>query len=59
VIIAPWGEVLSDGGTAEGVSLAEIDLLAVSKARGHIPALNHDRDYHLDEANRKSNVAAE
>ena len=45
LIVAPWGEVLSDGGAAEGVSLAEIDLAAVAKARGHIPALAHDRDY--------------
>ncbi|MBT3533545.1 MAG: carbon-nitrogen hydrolase family protein [Rhodospirillaceae bacterium] len=47
VIIAPWGEVLTDGGTDEGISLAEIDLTAVGKARGHIPALEHDRDYQL------------
>ena len=45
VIIAPWGEVLSDAGTEVGVSMAEIDLSAVTKARGHIPALEHDRDY--------------
>jgi predicted amidohydrolase len=47
LIVAPWGEVLSDGGTEEGISLANIDLSAVAKAQGHIPALTHDRDYHL------------
>ena len=45
LIVAPWGEVLSDAGLDEGVSLAKIDLAAVGKARGHIPALAHDRDY--------------
>jgi predicted amidohydrolase len=59
LIVAPWGEILSDGGTAEGVSLAEIDLAAVAKARGHIPALAHDRDYDFVHGEAAVSAAAE
>ncbi|MDA1311117.1 MAG: carbon-nitrogen hydrolase family protein, partial [Proteobacteria bacterium] len=45
VIVAPWGEVLADGGTEPGVVLAEVDLAAVDTARGKVPSLTHDRDY--------------
>jgi predicted amidohydrolase len=45
VIVAPWGEVLSDGGTEPGVYLSEIDLAAVDMARGKVPSLTHDRPY--------------
>ncbi len=41
--IAPWGEVLADGGTDVGVTYAEIDLDRVSQARGRVPSLSHDR----------------
>jgi predicted amidohydrolase len=43
VIVAPWGEVLADGGTEPGVVTHEIDLAAVASARHRIPALTHDR----------------
>ena len=59
LIVAPWGEILSDGGTGEGVSLANIDLAAVAKARGHIPALGHDRDYEFAGAGQDVSTAAE
>jgi deaminated glutathione amidase len=45
VIVGPWGEVLSDGGTEPGVYLAEIDLGDVEKARSKVPSLTHDRPY--------------
>lgn len=41
--IAPWGEVLADGGTDVGVTYAEIDLERVAQARGRVPSLTHDR----------------
>lgn len=59
LIVSPWGEVLSDGGEAEGVTMADIDLSAVAKARGHIPALNHDREYQLNIENGKTPTASE
>ncbi len=45
LIISPWGEVLADGGIQPGVVLADIDLDDVSKARGRVPSLGHDRDF--------------
>jgi predicted amidohydrolase len=41
--IAPWGEVLVDGGTEVGVTFAELDLDRVAQARGRVPSLSHDR----------------
>lgn len=45
LIINPWGKILADGGTDEGVVMAEIDLGEVKKARGRIPSLQHDRKF--------------
>jgi deaminated glutathione amidase len=45
LIVDPWGRVLADGGDAEGVITAEIDLDQVASARRRIPALRHDRPY--------------
>jgi len=45
LIVSPWGEVLADGGEAPGVTLAEIDPAQVAKARGMVPALQHDRSF--------------
>jgi predicted amidohydrolase len=42
LIVAPWGEVLADGGSEPGVVLHEIDLAAVDSARHRVPALTHD-----------------
>ena len=43
LIVAPWGEVLADGGEEPGVILAEIDPARIAKARRMVPALTHDR----------------
>ncbi len=43
--IAPWGEVIADAGTDPGVTFAEIDLDAVSRASARVPSLTHDRDF--------------
>lgn len=45
MVVAPWGEVLADGGTDVGVILADIDLAEVARARQRIPSLTHDRDF--------------
>lgn len=39
------GRVLSDAGEEVGVTLAEIDLSEVEKARAKVPSLTHDRSY--------------
>jgi predicted amidohydrolase len=43
--IAPWGEVLADGGTEPGVSFADLDLAQVTAARARVPSLTHDRTF--------------
>ena len=43
--VAPWGEVLADGGTEPGVTVVDIDLAQVASARKRVPALTHDRAY--------------
>ena len=45
LIVAPWGEVLADAGTAPGFVLADLDLSEVDRARRAVPALHHDRAY--------------
>lgn len=51
LIVAPWGEVLADGGTEPGIVTAELDFDAVDKARSMIPSLEHDRDVTIDAPN--------
>ena len=43
--VAPWGEVVADGGTEPGVTLVTLDPAAVAAARGRVPSLTHDRDF--------------
>lgn len=43
--VSPWGEVLTDGGDAPGVSFVEVDLEQVAQVRAKVPSLSHDRDY--------------
>lgn len=43
--VDPWGKLLSDAGTAPGISIVEIDLTEVSKARKRLPALSGARDF--------------
>lgn len=43
--IDPWGRVLADGGTTEGVTFVDLDLNQVTEARNRIPALQHDRKF--------------
>lgn len=43
--IAPWGEILADAGTEPGVTLVDLDISEVGKARGRVPSLAHDRGF--------------
>ncbi len=43
--VAPWGEVLADGGTDPGVTFVDLDLAQVDAARHRVPALSHDRGF--------------
>jgi predicted amidohydrolase len=43
--VAPWGEVLADGGTAPGIVMVDLDLSEVAQARKRVPSLRHDREF--------------
>jgi predicted amidohydrolase len=45
LIVAPWGEVLADGGEVEGFVAADCDMEEVAKARRMIRALHHARPF--------------
>jgi deaminated glutathione amidase len=47
LIIDPWGRVLADAGTQEGIISAELDMGMVLQVRGSIPSLQHDREFTL------------
>ncbi len=45
LVVAPWGEVIADGGSEPGILFAQIDLDQVALARRRIPSLGHDRGF--------------
>jgi predicted amidohydrolase len=45
LIIAPWGEVLAEGGVEPGVFMAKIDPSLVESARRAVPSLQHGRRF--------------
>ncbi len=45
LVVAPWGEVLADVGEDTGVTVVDLDLDQVTKARQRVPSLSHDRPY--------------
>src|SRR5271168_3511926 len=45
LIIAPWGEVLAEGGVETGIILAKIDPAKVETARKTVPSLQHGRRF--------------
>ncbi len=47
LIVDPWGRVLADAGSEEGVIFADIDLNEVSSVRAKLPSLQHDREFNL------------
>jgi len=45
LVVAPWGEVLGDAGTAPGVLTVDLDLAEVEGSRKRIPSLYLDRNF--------------
>ena len=43
--VAPWGEVLVDGGTDPGIVMVDLDPAEVAEARRRVPSLRHDRAF--------------
>lgn len=48
LIVDPWGRILADGGTEEGIVYADIDPSEVARVRNCVPALAHDRPFDVD-----------
>jgi predicted amidohydrolase len=47
LIVDPWGRVLAEGGADPAVVMAEIDVAAVTTARGRVPSLQHGRRFEI------------
>jgi hypothetical protein len=45
LIIAPWGEILAEGGVEPGIVMATIDPTRVETARKTVPSLQHGRRF--------------
>ena len=45
LIVAPWGEIIAEGGVEPGVFLAKIDPSKVETARKAVPSLQHGRRF--------------
>jgi predicted amidohydrolase len=45
LVVAPWGEIVADGGTTPGIIPFELDPEAVTQARLRIPSLTHTRAF--------------
>lgn len=45
LVVDPWGEIIAEGGESPGIVYAEIEPRRVSKVRGMIPSLEHDRPF--------------
>ena len=43
--VAPWGAVIADGGTEPGVTMVDLDIADVAKARIRVPSLANGRDF--------------
>jgi predicted amidohydrolase len=56
--VAPWGEVLADGGDDVGIISAEIDTAKIDEARRMVPSLQHDRPYAAPVAAAKPGLRA-
>jgi predicted amidohydrolase len=50
LIVAPWGEILAEGGVEPGVFLAKIDPSKVDAARKSVPSLQHGRRFSVADA---------
>ncbi len=49
LVVGPWGEILTEGGSEPGLILADVDLAQVTAARSRIPSLLHGRRFEVIE----------
>ena len=58
LVVAPWGEILAEGGVDPGVVYADIAPAAIADARARVPSLTHDRPFHIVRADVISTAEA-
>jgi len=59
LVISPWGEILAEAdGETPMVITADIDMAAVSEARGRVPSLTHDRVFTVEHAGIREKIKA-
>ncbi|MSP51998.1 MAG: carbon-nitrogen hydrolase family protein [Alphaproteobacteria bacterium] len=56
LVVAPWGEVVADGGLEPGIVTAVIDPAKSAEARAMVPSLGHDRPFALAPASPRAKV---
>jgi deaminated glutathione amidase len=47
LIVGPWGDILTEGGTEPGFFAADIEPALSAEARAKVPSLEHDRQFTL------------
>lgn len=50
IVLAPWGETITETGTEPGFIIADIDKAVVNDVRARVPSLTHDRNFTVVEA---------
>jgi len=59
LVISPWGEILAEAdGETPMVITADIDMAAVTEARGRVPSLTHDRVFTVEQAGIREKIKA-
>lgn len=58
LIVAPWGEILAEGGVHPSVIFADIDLSRIEDVRTRVPSLRHDRTFEVVQAGGKAAAEA-
>lgn len=51
LVVDPWGEIIAEGGELPGIVYAELEPRRVTRVRGMMPSLEHDRPFTLPERN--------
>ncbi|MGD9831009.1 MAG: carbon-nitrogen hydrolase family protein [Hyphomicrobiaceae bacterium] len=57
LVVAPWGEVVAEGGIDPMVVFADVDCAKVEEARQRVPSLEHDREFEVVEASSQKRAS--
>ena len=57
LVVAPWGEVVAEGGIHPSVIFADVQSGQVDDARGRVPSLTHDRPFEVERVDATAGTA--